>query len=240
MTHALPPKPVTASVPYVPPSDPSIVEATAMAVRPKKPDATPTVTPATPNLKNGSRHDHIGPLPVPWEVCIPRSGNGIYYHNSQTGQTQWDRPVSSFHLDVALPTLRLSTIPDIFSPSPPPQLHLQLPLFLMMIAITGQVMIDIRRTGVITRVPLPVLPPEVVLVLGLFLLPLPMLVEILALVEIINVRQGDVLTLKTMSLRGNLLLRIYPRLTTDTGFLPHHLPVIRQEAGEGSGAKITQ
>lgn len=117
LTHALPPKPVTASVPYVPPSDPSIVEATAMALRSKKSDATTvatTTTSPTPTLKNGSRHDHIGPLPVPWEVCIPRSGNGIYYHNSQTGQTQWDRPVSGFHLAIILPTFLLSTIPDIY------------------------------------------------------------------------------------------------------------------------------
>ncbi|KAJ3508167.1 hypothetical protein NLJ89_g5903 [Agrocybe chaxingu] len=38
MTHALPPKPVTAKVPYLPPSHPSIVEATSMiSISPRAP-----------------------------------------------------------------------------------------------------------------------------------------------------------------------------------------------------------
>lgn len=90
MTHALPPKPMTTNIPYVPPSDPSIVEATAMASRPKKSD-TPGL-----NLKQGDRHDHIGPLPPPWEVGISRS-NEVYYVNGRDGKTTWIRPVSAFH-----------------------------------------------------------------------------------------------------------------------------------------------
>lgn len=128
MTHALPPKPVTTNIPYVPPSDPSIVEATAMASRPKKGDNTGQ------NLKNGSRYDHIGPLPAPWEIRIPRSGEGHYYHNNQSGLTQWNRPVSLFHLDFSVhhairvgskhpPLAYPPSISDVFSSAVNPHSH---------------------------------------------------------------------------------------------------------------------
>jgi len=89
LTHALPPKPVTASIPYVPPSDPTIVEATAMASRPKKVDTSGH------ELKDGSRYDHIGPLPPQWEIRFSRDRpNEFYYYDLRYKVSTWDRPVS--------------------------------------------------------------------------------------------------------------------------------------------------
>ncbi|KAF9450232.1 hypothetical protein P691DRAFT_494504 [Macrolepiota fuliginosa MF-IS2] len=96
LTHALPPRPVTTNIPYVPPSDPSIVEATAMASRPKKAENV------VQNPKNGSRSDNTGPLPPHWELRAPRSDDGHHYHNTQSGLEQRNRPVSPFHLDSSM------------------------------------------------------------------------------------------------------------------------------------------
>ncbi|KAF5351111.1 hypothetical protein D9756_008315 [Leucocoprinus leucothites] len=88
LTHALPPKPVTANIPYVPPSDPTIVEATAMASRPNK-----KVDTSGRELKDGSRSDHIGPLPPQWEIRFSRDRpNEFYYYDLRYKVSTWDRP----------------------------------------------------------------------------------------------------------------------------------------------------
>lgn len=106
-----------------------------------------------------------------------------------------------------------------------------------MTVITGQVTIDIHLRGAFTRTLLPVLLGAAI-ALGLFL-PLPLLVGIPVLVEILSVLQEGVPTPKLMFLRGSLMLGIYPRLTTGIGFLPHHL-LIKRGAVEGNVAKIIQ
>ena len=59
--HALPPKPVLSSVPFVHPSHPSITEATAMASR------------ADRDKRNngGSKPEYSDPLPPGWEIGHP-------------------------------------------------------------------------------------------------------------------------------------------------------------------------
>ena len=88
LTHALPPKPVVSSVPFVHPSHPSIIEATAMAAR------------LDLDKKNGSvskpaTYESGDALPLDWEVRHPRNGRGVYYYNSLTKESTWTRPGSS-------------------------------------------------------------------------------------------------------------------------------------------------
>lgn len=86
LTHALPPKPVVSSVPFMHPSHPSIIEATAMAAR------------VDLDKKNGSVSKSATSgdvLPVDWEVRHPRNGRGVYYYNSRTKESTWTRPGSS-------------------------------------------------------------------------------------------------------------------------------------------------
>ncbi|KAF9235600.1 hypothetical protein BU15DRAFT_36212, partial [Melanogaster broomeanus] len=85
LTHALPPKPVVSSVPFVHPSHPSIIEATAMGSRSDR------------DKRNGAvskpiAHDTSDPLPADWEVRYPRSGQGVYYYNVRTDESTWTRP----------------------------------------------------------------------------------------------------------------------------------------------------
>ncbi|KAH0834701.1 hypothetical protein J3R83DRAFT_10232 [Lanmaoa asiatica] len=87
LVHALPPKPVVSSVPFVYPSHPSIIEATAMASR------------ADRDKRNGaaskaSVHDHNDSLPPGWEVKYPRNGRGVYYYNIHTQESTWTRPTA--------------------------------------------------------------------------------------------------------------------------------------------------
>lgn len=88
LVHALPPKPVVSSVPFVHPSHPSIIEATAMASR------------ADCDKRNGagskaSVYDHNDSLPIGWEVKYPRNGRGVYYYNIHTRESTWTRPTAS-------------------------------------------------------------------------------------------------------------------------------------------------
>jgi len=85
LVHALPPKPVVSSVPFVHPSHPSIIEATAMASR------------ADRDKRNGdaSVHDYSDSLPPGWELKYPRNGRGVYYYNIHTQESTWTRPSPS-------------------------------------------------------------------------------------------------------------------------------------------------
>jgi len=107
LTHALPPKPVAISVPFLHPSHPSIVEATAMSTRLQgrsesnksivNGNTAPTVTHAG---SGGKRSSSVGAveadsLPPNWEVRHPRKGDGVYFYNIETSQSTWTRPVTS-------------------------------------------------------------------------------------------------------------------------------------------------
>ncbi|KAF8632160.1 hypothetical protein AX17_004901 [Amanita inopinata Kibby_2008] len=88
LTHALPPKPVAASLPYISPSHPSIVEATAMSVRARDHKKT--------NGQTGRSSHGDDQLPPNWEIRYPRSGGqDLYYYNVVTHQSTWTRPVSN-------------------------------------------------------------------------------------------------------------------------------------------------
>lgn len=90
LTHALPPKPIVSSVPFMHPSHPSIIEATAMAARvdrDKKNGIAVVSKPTT--FESGDI------LPPDWEVRHPRNGRGVYYYNSRTKESTWTRPGSS-------------------------------------------------------------------------------------------------------------------------------------------------
>ncbi|CAA7270259.1 unnamed protein product [Cyclocybe aegerita] len=77
MTHALPPKPVTAKVPYLPPSHPSIVEATSMiSISPRAPSRD-AKKPSGPSVAD---------LPQEWEIRHSRNGDP-YYYNCKTNET---------------------------------------------------------------------------------------------------------------------------------------------------------
>lgn len=86
--HALPPKPVVSSVPFVHPSHPSIIEATAMASRADRDRRNGTGSKA-------SAYDHSDSLPPGWEVKYPRNGRGVYYYNIHTQESTWTRPTAS-------------------------------------------------------------------------------------------------------------------------------------------------
>ena len=94
LTHALPPKPVATKVPpYLPPSHPSIVEATSMTISPraggresKKNNGVSSAT-AIPSAADE--------LPPNWESREARNGGGRYYYNIETHLCTWEKPVSS-------------------------------------------------------------------------------------------------------------------------------------------------
>lgn len=92
LKHALPPKPASAKVPYLPPSHPSIVAATSMTEMPSR----DTPHDAKPNGA-GSAKPAAGatPLPHPWELRTPRGGGQLYYYNPETHASTWIHPVSN-------------------------------------------------------------------------------------------------------------------------------------------------
>ncbi|KAF9455878.1 hypothetical protein BDZ94DRAFT_1136262, partial [Collybia nuda] len=86
LTHALPPKPVVTNVPFLHPSHPSIVEATAMSTR-------TTGRSGGKSLSSGPVESDVTPLPPGWEVRHPRGGGrDVYYYNIQTQESTWSRP----------------------------------------------------------------------------------------------------------------------------------------------------
>ena len=94
LTHALPPKPVATKVPpYLPPSHPSIVEATSMTIsaraggRETKKSNGVSSTTAIPSTADE--------LPQNWEYRESRNGGGRYYYNIETHLCTWEKPVSS-------------------------------------------------------------------------------------------------------------------------------------------------
>ncbi|KAG5716175.1 hypothetical protein E4T56_gene10665 [Termitomyces sp. T112] len=85
ITHALPPKPVVTNVPFLPPSHPSIVEATAMSAQAR--------TTGRSNGKGLTSGNELLPLPRGWEAREARSGSGgTYYYNVRTHESTWTRP----------------------------------------------------------------------------------------------------------------------------------------------------
>ncbi|KAF8804630.1 hypothetical protein BYT27DRAFT_7259107 [Phlegmacium glaucopus] len=94
LTHALPPKPVTSKVPpYLPPSHPSIVEATSMIISPR---AGGRETKKNNGVSSGtSIPSTADELPHNWECREARNGGGKYYYNKETHQSTWEKPVSS-------------------------------------------------------------------------------------------------------------------------------------------------
>ncbi|KAG6816352.1 hypothetical protein H0H87_006768 [Tephrocybe sp. NHM501043] len=109
ITHALPAKPVVTNVPFLHPSHPSIVEATAMSVTTRtagrteatkgKVNGTSTTIVTTTTTGNETAAvPAVGPEPLPrgWEAREARSGSGgTYYYNVRTQESTWTRPVSS-------------------------------------------------------------------------------------------------------------------------------------------------
>lgn len=114
MTHALPPKPVVTNVPFLHPSHPSIVEATAMSRtvgrsesnKNKTNGASATISTSAGSGKPGSS-GVVDPESLPllpnWEVRHPRNGSrGVYYYNVETHESTWSRPVSSSNSTLSL------------------------------------------------------------------------------------------------------------------------------------------
>src|SRR6266550_4129625 len=113
LTHALPPKPVASTMPYIPPSHPSIVEATAMSARTRDHKRNPT-TEKTSHYKES--------LPPDWEIRYPRSGGRTYYYyNVVTHESTWYPPVSMIIIrQMDVPYLEVVLLTPVFKGSPPP------------------------------------------------------------------------------------------------------------------------
>ncbi|PPQ88538.1 hypothetical protein CVT25_009917 [Psilocybe cyanescens] len=97
ITHALPPKPAIAQVPYLPPSHPSMVEAIGMASTSISPPNRSTLRDSkklngTPGRPGSSPMP--ADLPPDWQTRYSRNGQ-MYYYNPETEETTWDFPVSN-------------------------------------------------------------------------------------------------------------------------------------------------
>ncbi|KAI6037612.1 hypothetical protein EDC04DRAFT_2130583 [Pisolithus marmoratus] len=92
LTHALPPKPVVTTMPFVHPSHPSIVEATTMVslVERNKRDGVGQKTRA---------HDTGDTLAPGWEAKWSRSTGEVYYYNTRTQESTWTRPADTSFRD---------------------------------------------------------------------------------------------------------------------------------------------
>lgn len=88
LMHALPPKPVVSPVSFrVHPSSSNLMEASAMSER-RRVNGSP--------IRSASSDD-LPRLPPHWEVRRPRgddTGERVYYYNTQTQQSQWERPAA--------------------------------------------------------------------------------------------------------------------------------------------------
>ncbi|KAG7447015.1 uncharacterized protein BT62DRAFT_97384 [Guyanagaster necrorhizus] len=87
--HGLPPKPVVANVPFLHPSHPSLIEATAMSRTTAK-----TKTSSGNNgfaAKPPSSVD-AKELPLDWQIRKSHNGD-MYYYNTKTHVSTWERPV---------------------------------------------------------------------------------------------------------------------------------------------------
>ncbi|KAF8156846.1 hypothetical protein B0H34DRAFT_475409 [Crassisporium funariophilum] len=125
LTHALPPKPVSLKVPYLPPSHPSIVSATSMiTVSPRA-----SAREATKKANGATGLSSLSPdeLPPKWERRESRSGGGNYYYNTETSASTWEHPVSipstSSYADSRTRRTR-SPSTDIRRKTPPPESNL--------------------------------------------------------------------------------------------------------------------
>ncbi|PBK83419.1 hypothetical protein ARMGADRAFT_1018994 [Armillaria gallica] len=89
LIHGLPPKPVVANVPFLHPSHPSLIEATAMSR-------------STAKTKTSSGNNGFAPkpassvdakdLPLDWQIRNSHNGD-MYYYNTKTHVSTWERPV---------------------------------------------------------------------------------------------------------------------------------------------------
>ena len=94
LTHALPPKPITTKVPpYLPPSHPSIVEATSMIISPRS--GGREIKKSNGVSSGTSIPSTADELPHNWECREARNGGGRYYYNKETHLSTWERPLSS-------------------------------------------------------------------------------------------------------------------------------------------------
>jgi hypothetical protein len=93
LTHALPPKPVVTSVPFVHPFHSHIIEARAMS---RNTGRAEWEKKTNGNISNDSHNDDVDKLPPDWEVRHPRSGGrGIYYYNVKTHKSTWTFPANT-------------------------------------------------------------------------------------------------------------------------------------------------
>ena len=91
MTHALPPKPATLTVPVLPPSHSSIIAATSMT--------SPLSAGRDSKKVNGKAA--AADLPQDWETRLSRK-NEVYYYNLVTHECTWSLPVGK--VSVSTPT----------------------------------------------------------------------------------------------------------------------------------------
>ncbi|KAJ4466989.1 hypothetical protein J3R30DRAFT_2083129 [Lentinula aciculospora] len=96
MIHGLPPKPVTTAVSFLPSSQSSLIEATAMVTRESVKGKGTTGNNKGSAAKSVYKDD-IDSLPPNWEIRRPRSGGKqVYYYNNRTHESTWTHPVSIF------------------------------------------------------------------------------------------------------------------------------------------------